>query len=274
MNNKAHAKKEYLYPSFPDLLNEWDWKQNVIDPKSISKHSNKKAFWICQKGHSYLARIDSRTNGSGCPYCSNRKVLKGFNDLCTTNPTISKEWHPTKNGDLLPDNITCGSGRIVWWKCNNCGYEWKSPVYDRNNGKGCPCCKNKVVIKGKNDLLTTHPQIIKDWDFDRNTISPDKVTFGSNKSVFWKCCHCGYEWKAKINDRTKKNGTECPKCSKRSGTSLPEQAIFYYLNQLGLKVFNRIKISEFEIDVFIKDLSLGIEYDGHYYHPEVNKRKD
>ena len=41
-------------------------------------------------------------------------------------PKLVKEWHPTKNGDLTPSDVTHGSNKKVWWVCNkNHDYEQK-----------------------------------------------------------------------------------------------------------------------------------------------------
>ena len=59
-----------------------------------------------------------RTRGTnGCPYCGNKKVLAGFNDLASIEPEIAAEWHPTLNGALTPEMVTAGSNRKVWWLC-------------------------------------------------------------------------------------------------------------------------------------------------------------
>ena len=67
-------------------------------------------------------------------------MLRGFNDLATVNPRLAKEWHPTKNGDLSPFDITAGSGKKAWWKCSQCGYEWETIIANRTKGHGCPKC--------------------------------------------------------------------------------------------------------------------------------------
>ncbi len=72
-----------------------------------------------RKGHSYPAVIAHRVrSGSGCPYCSNHKVLPGFNDLATIDPVVASQWHPTGNGSLTPQQVTPGSRRKVWWLCD------------------------------------------------------------------------------------------------------------------------------------------------------------
>ena len=49
--------------------------------------------------------------GCGCPYCSNNSILKGFNDLATTNPEVLNEWDYEKNRELgiTPFLISHGS---------------------------------------------------------------------------------------------------------------------------------------------------------------------
>ena len=82
--------------------------------------------------------------GSGCPYCTNRKVLPGFNDLATVQPLIARQWHPTLNGGLTPEMVTAGSNRKVWWQCP-LGHTWKAVVYSRAGSQrcGCPICAGK-----------------------------------------------------------------------------------------------------------------------------------
>ena len=71
------------------------------------------------------------------------KVLKGYNDLATLNPTLIEEWNYNKNIDILPTEVSAHSGRKVWWKCSKCNHEWQATIDKRSNGRGCPKCKNK-----------------------------------------------------------------------------------------------------------------------------------
>ena len=43
------------------------------------------------------------------------RAIKGINDLETTCPDLAKEWHPTKNGDLKPTDVTSGTDKKGWW---------------------------------------------------------------------------------------------------------------------------------------------------------------
>ena len=118
------AGKQVL-PGFNDLASQrpelaalWDGEKNrALTPQQVTITSNRKVWWRCEKGHSYPAVIASRTNGSGCPYCTGKKVLAGFNDLATLEPKIAAEWHPTLNGALTPQMVSTGSRKKVWWEC-------------------------------------------------------------------------------------------------------------------------------------------------------------
>lgn len=77
--------------------------------------SNRPVWWRCEKGHAYRTIIAQRVQrGNGCPYCANRKVLVGFNDLATVQPLVAKEWHESLNGALTPEMVTAGSHKKVW----------------------------------------------------------------------------------------------------------------------------------------------------------------
>ena len=131
----------------PDILEEWDYERNTLDPGEILPSSHEKAWWKCRLGHSWEAAVFSRTREkpSGCPYCTGKKVLAGFNDLGTVKPKVAKEWHPTLNGELTPDKVTLGSNKKVWWKCAE-GHVWQAAVYarTRKKGSGCPVCAGTV----------------------------------------------------------------------------------------------------------------------------------
>ena len=68
----------------------------------------------------------------------------------STYPHLVKEWHPTKNGDLTPDDFTHGSSKKVWWLCPN-GHTYNSTVSGRAGlNRGCAECKGKKAGKDNN----------------------------------------------------------------------------------------------------------------------------
>jgi predicted GIY-YIG superfamily endonuclease len=189
--------KNDIATTHPNLAKEAEgW-----DPTTVSAGSDKKREWKCQKNHIWKAVIKSRTRGSNCPYCSNTKILIGFNDLATTNPDIANEAHGWD-----PTSVSAGSDKKREWKCKQ-GHIWLAPPYVRKVGNNCPFCSGRFPIVGETDLVTTHPEIAEEahrWD-------PTTVSAGSDKQRDWKCVE-GHLWKATVGSRARlKSG--CPFCA-------------------------------------------------------------
>ena len=196
----------------PKLAKEWNYKKNAdLKPDMVIATTQKKVWWICSKGHEWCSGIKSRNTGVGCPICSNKQVLKGFNDLETIKPELAKEWNYEKNGDLKPDMVTSGSKKKVWWVCSK-GHEWQTSIHNRTIGTKCPICSNAQVLEGYNDLATVNPILAKEWNYEKNEkLKPTMFTANSGKQVWWKCQN-GHEWNAEI--RTRNRGAKCPICKK------------------------------------------------------------
>ena len=273
-----------LYESNPILSREWNYTKNgCLTPNDVSSGSGKKVWWKCERGHEWQSSICNRVKGRSCPYCVNKKVLQGYNDLATTHPEIAKEWHPTKNGYLVPKDFTFGSGKKTWWKCKK-GHEWQSSICNRVKGRNCPYCLNKKVLQGYNDLATTHPEIAKQWHPTKNEyLTPKDLTFGSEKKIWWQC-EQGHEWQSVVYSRTKKDSiSTCPHCKAELGTafgtSFPQILLFYYIKKYINEVKHNYTFSfddfKFKNDILIErgDMKLAIEYDGYYFHKD-NLEKD
>lgn len=206
-------KNGSLLVTNPKLAGEWNYERNrKLMPEHVFSNSNKRVWWKCREGHEWQAQINSRNKGSGCPYCSNHKVMIGFNDLETTNPQLASEWNFEKNAPLTPQDISCGSNKKVWWKCKE-GHEWQVQISQRQQGSGCPYCAGQRAIAGKNDLQTLNPSFFAEWNYEKNiSVDPQKIMPNSNKKVWWKCKE-GHEWQATLHNRS--NGRGCPYCSRK-----------------------------------------------------------
>ncbi len=166
-----------LYISHPALAKEWHpTKNGSLTPRDVTFIANRKVWWLCSNNHVWSATINERLRGSACPYCSSakgdeekitpasqpsqiqesdqtleeileskrirkysKKKLSPETCLSTVNPALAKEWHPTKNGRLTPQDVMPSSHIQIWWKCPN-GHEWKAPISSRNSGQGCFFC--------------------------------------------------------------------------------------------------------------------------------------
>jgi hypothetical protein len=209
--NRAVCKDNCLRTVNPSLAREWHpMKNGKLTPRDVILGSSKRVWWRCKKGHEWQATIISRSKGIGCPYCAGSKVCKE-NCLKTNRPDLAKEWHPIKNEDLTPKDVTSGSSKKVWWRCKK-GHEWQAVIAARTNGSGCIYCTGQAVCKD-NCLKTINPILARQWHPIRNNgLTPKDVTPNSKKKVWWRCKK-GHEWKAMVQDRNK--GCSCPYCKGR-----------------------------------------------------------
>ncbi len=135
----------------PELLLLWDYTNNSgVSPKSIRASSRQKVWWLCDNGHSYMQAIADKVKGSNCPDCARKqraetvrlRKLERTGSLHDNLPELVREWHPSRNGTLQPQELSSGSHQTVWWRCQF-GHEWQeSPnrQSDKRRKLGCPIC--------------------------------------------------------------------------------------------------------------------------------------
>lgn len=213
-NYLVTKENKSLAIQYPEVAALWHpTKNGGLTPAMFSPHTNTRVWWLGNCGHEWDSPITVMTRGCGCPYCHGLRVLKGFNDLETLYPDIAAQWHPAKNGNNKPDMFTSGSGHRAYWLCPVCKQDWQAAINNRTaNHRGCPYCAHERPIKGVNDLPTVRPDLMLEWDYDKNIdLDPTDFMISSNKKVWWKCAKCGYEYKTLITNRTK--GTGCKQCA-------------------------------------------------------------
>ncbi|MBL7821447.1 MAG: zinc-ribbon domain-containing protein [Saprospiraceae bacterium] len=193
------------------IMSIWNFeKNNSINPKKLSKNSNKKVWWKCKNNHEWESIIANISKGSGCPFCSGHKPTYETS-FGNNHPDLLKEWDYSKN-DNSPFDISCQSKKKVWWKCND-QHQWQTTVQNRTKGSRCPYCTNKIVLIAKS-LYTLEPELMKEWDFSKNhKVDPKTISLGSGLKAWWICKN-GHSWEASIYHRTK-NKSGCPFCSNK-----------------------------------------------------------
>lgn len=202
---------------YPQRAHLWHPEKNgSLTPEDVAPGSRAKAWWLCEKGHAWEARISSVVlDGCGCPYCSGLKPMPGQTDLATKEPEIASMWDPEKNGSLTPADVTPGSKQKVWWRCGE-GHSWQTTVLSvARDGSGCPYCAGLKAIPGQTDLVTLHPDVAEQWDTVRNgETDPRTVTAASHEKYWWRCS-LGHSWQAAPYSRTRENRAGCPYCTGR-----------------------------------------------------------
>ena len=257
-----------LATNLPSLAKEWHPILNGdLTPSTVTVMSGRKVWWKCPKGddHIWEAIIANRSKGSGCPICSNQKIAHS-NSLGTANPELAREWHPTLNGDLTPFDVLPSTKQEIWWQCpTNSEHVWKARLNNRSNGKGCPFCSNQKIIPS-NSLGEVNPQLASQWHPTLNgSLTPFDIAPSANRKVWWKCPNGDdHEWQATVNQRS--TGTGCPKCN--PVWSRAELRIYCELKTIFPSTEHRGVIKGNEIDILIPEISVGIEYDGVYWHQD------
>lgn len=191
------------------------------------------------------------------------------------NKKLMKEWDYKKNINLNPQKLTKYSNKKAFWICSKCNHNWIASVSTRSKGHGCPACSGLVATKD-NNLEKVAPNLAKEWHPTKNgNLKPTDVLPYSEKKIWWQCKR-GHEWQASVSNRYQ--GRNCQQCSYELRTSFPEQCLLFYLSKFYYAE-SRKKISNWEIDIYLPEYNIGIEYDGIAYHKRLNledreKRKE
>ena len=199
---------------YPQIATEWDSIKNGYGPNLIVASSRKIVWWRCSLGHRYQAMVYDRTGPLkiGCPYCSGRKALPGFNDLATLYPDVAAEWDYINNKNLTPEKVTIGYGKPVWWRCPN-GHSYKRTISLKIHcSSSCPYCSGFKTIRGVTDLQTVYPELAKEWSDKNLPLTPSDISYKSVRKVWWVCPN-NHVYIARIRDKVYAN-RKCPYCGK------------------------------------------------------------
>ena len=145
--------------------------------------------------------------------------------LYKSHQHLVSQWHKTLN-ICGPQDVTAGSNKKAWWSCNVApDHVWCCAIVDRvRYNTGCPFCNGK---KGSstNNMAKFFPDLVKEWDYDKNDQNPESYPHSSMKKVWWKC-RSGHSWEATINNRTDKKQL-CPYCVGKRATIQTSVATLY-----------------------------------------------
>jgi hypothetical protein len=219
----APKKGKTLAEAFPEIAADWDYEKNFpLTPDDVAPRSNKKAYFLCPEGHgSTESYISNRTAGNGCPDCGNKRSgaatttrAVSRDTLARANPVLAGEWNTERN-TLTPADVSPGSAKKAWWNCPEGHEPFLSQVSRRHKGQGCPVCANlrraaAIRYKGPKPgttLADKRPDLIPEWDTERNTLTPADVTVSSHQLVHW-ICPDGHRFERSVIRRAK--AKTCP----------------------------------------------------------------
>lgn len=154
-------------------------------------------------------------------------------------PALAKQWSP-KNAPLQPSAFSYGSNYSAWWQCDkDKKHEWQTPIKQRTSqDQGCPYCSGNRV-SDSNSLAANRPDLLRIWDYELNEVSPDQVSIGSNRIVWWKCRRKGgHSYHMAVKHKV--GGQKCAVCNGKQvvaelsfGALYPAQAVFWDKSRNG-----------------------------------------
>lgn len=210
--NAAYVKERFhittLYDKHPWLVGVWD-ESNEKDCYSIRISSNKKVRLRCEKGH--VIEICPYTIGDRlyCRYCDISKlgiVVHGLNDLFSRCPEAKEMW---RDKSIDPGTVTVNSRQIAYFRCPDCGYEFKKKISAFSANPNCPRCRRRA-----GSFAVNAPGKMKYWDYDRMEYDPEMVSVSSKKIGFWKCPDCNNTWQRRFKYMVCiADEKACPYCS-------------------------------------------------------------
>jgi len=182
-----------------ELQGQWHEKLNRhFGHILIKPYSNRKVWWSCDQcpdgfPHIWVAIVQNRTQGTGCPFCSGTAVCQ-HNTLATKAPQVALFWNAKKNHPLSPDRVTVFSNMRAHWRCGVCLYEWQASVNDKTQHKtGCPKCAKANRGRQADGTRQKQPTfaraehaLLEQWDHDRNSKNgnfPANTTLRSQKCI-------------------------------------------------------------------------------------------
>jgi len=238
VRGKKITKREPL-SEHEELLKEWDYSKNTLDPSKLTAGSTRKAHWKCRTcDNEWESMIRNRCGGAGCPYCgggNNSLHSDGRNSLATMRPDIAAEWDYSKNGFWTPEDITYQSFKDIWFKCNTCEHEWLTKPCVRTaptHQQGCPYCAGVALHSDGRNSVANSEKLMRQWDFFKNTEDPAKIARRSPKKLWWNCDNCGCSIHSRPQAREECYG--CNQCS-TGGINLEDEGFVYLMKYVGGK---------------------------------------
>ena len=128
------TKTNNLAYRYPEIAKDWHPTKN--GDRTPENTVSGRFWWQCPHNQDHewensIGNIVKDTKGI-CPFCAGRRL-----EFEVQYPDLVAEWHPTKNGELKPSDVTAKSGKSVWWKCpKGDDHEWQQAVSGRTAGLG------------------------------------------------------------------------------------------------------------------------------------------
>lgn len=219
---------------------------------SVYKNTKDKMLWQCEQNHKWYASLEKIKYGRWCPYCAKNKKLS----IEECNKLAS-----SKNGKCITRKYTNAHTKLLF-ECKN-NHRWRASYANVYSGKWCPICagvsKNNLTDCFK--LAESH---------GGKCLSIKYVN--ATTIMQWKCSR-KHKWNSTYNNIQR--GQWCPECN----TSKVQNKLFSIIRDIFFQYEAKQNFTDFvwlkskkgrkqEIDIFVYNIKLAIEYDGiQHYKP-------
>lgn len=254
---------------YPHIVAQWHPTKNDFSLSEVSPGTSKAGWWVCDYGHEWFTDIALRaqSNPSQCSECPRIREASIADD-----DRKLAFWDAEKNAPIEPLQVALHSNTKYWWKCEE-GHSWLAPP----GGKvKCATCAGRTVLVGFNDLATKNPELAAQWHPTKNGNLTPQMIPSRTKDMVWWMCEKGHEWRAMVDNRNALGGraTACPSCWSACRVSRAEKEVAEVISLLlgenvAVHTSNRSAVHRVELDVYIPDMKLAIEFNGLYWHSEL-----
>lgn len=217
-----------------------------------------KMEWACEKSHTWMAPFGRVSRGSWCPECAVTKKK----DLSHCK-ALAKERDP--GGKCLSRKYVNNRAKMKW-QCS-AGHIWHASLDSISHMKSW--C---IICSGKQKLTI---QICKEFAKSKGGKCLSVEYKNNNSPIEWSCAE-GHNWKAAFKS-IKNDNQWCPKCSGGKTQKLLFNIIkTIFVNNIVHYDYHKFdwlktgKYAKMEIDIYVDDIKLAIEYDGRQHFEEVS----
>lgn len=258
------SKIETLLKNTREDLREHYSHKNNLSFDAITASSGRKVIWVCKNGHEKLA-IVSNVSKISKYHCLQCKTVDNL--LTNFFPEAEKEY--SKRNKTPFQELTYGANEETYWTCEK-NHEWMQKPKNRfkikkNYKTPCPQCE-----KEKNLVSKVFPELEEFYCKDNETPFSE-LTIGMHREIKTFCKE-GHIRVLNVYNTVKY--PNCPQCM-QWGTSILEQEVVAYIKSIlpkdvEIKENDRKLISPKELDIYIPELSVAVEFNGLYWHSEAN----
>lgn len=184
----------------PAILPFYDYGRNP-SPRRARATGGKGGLWyFCPRGHSVLRKgvVTPESLSERCAKCSS---------FLSRHPVRASWWDSSANS-VTPEEVSPSDHTPREFLCPK-GHRFSLDPWSTTS-TFCPKCSFR-------SLLDVHTEIVsKYWDYQRNSVRPEKVSYGNSKDRFHFRCPEGHSFLSHVHRIGYHTREFCPECRLRN----------------------------------------------------------